>query len=91
MKPSNLKNKVAANVTHTIGRHAALTAASHAQPWAVPLPRVHPEADPVADPPGSALALQSAGFTDKRLHQGAHLTALVVPEEMVRKGRALPT
>lgn len=48
----------------------------------VPLSRVHPEAEPVAHPPGSALALQSARLTDKGLHQRAHLAALVVPKEM---------
>lgn len=45
----------------------------------VPLARVHPEAEPVAHPPGSALALQRARLTDKGLHQRAHLAALVVP------------
>lgn len=90
MKPSNLKNQTAATVTRTAGHHAALRRVFARSP-AVPLPGVQPEADPGADPPGPALALQSARLADERLHQGAHLTALVVPEEMGENVCASPT
>lgn len=46
---------------------------------------VKPEAEPVADPSCSTLPLEGAGFGNKGLHQGTHLTAFMVPEILDRQ------
>lgn len=79
--------KPGSKATAITSRHWPRGCPNHVSPhqgWPhVPLARVHPEAVPVAHPPGSALALQSARLADKGLHQRAHLAALVEPKEMV--------
>lgn len=52
---------------------------------AIPFSRVHSEAEAISDPPSSPLALQSTRFTDKCLNQRTHLTAFMVPKEMLEE------
>lgn len=47
---------------------------------AIPELWVKSEAEAVTDTSCSPLPLEGAGFGDKGLNQGTHLTALVVPE-----------